>query len=183
MLPTVPQELQKRKRVRPPRIRVPNNEQAVFTVEAQKLLGVIQRLSLTGGSVVLSNGPIPQGALAEMELNTVFGKVTAHIEFLQTGADGTPIAQAFRFLAMDDASSERFEAAARQMESSGFSDVEEKENAFGDLASKGLSKLRESIRYLSEMIDDRTKAKSSILARATKPESFRFPHDDTLAKY
>jgi len=160
MLPTVQQELQKRKRVRPPRIRVPNNEQAVFTVEAQKLLGVIQRLSLTGGSVVLSNGPIPQGALAEMELNTVFGKVTAHVEFLQTGADGIPIAQAFRFLAMDDASSERFEAAARQMESSGFSDVEGKESAFGDLASKGLSKLRESIRHLSEMIDDRTKAKS-----------------------
>ena len=154
-------KFQKRKRVRPPRIRVPNNEQALFTVDAGKFLGVIQRLSLTGGSVVLSKGSIPQGTLAEMELNTVFGKVTAHIEFLQTGADGIPIAQAFRFLDMDDASSERFDAAARQMQSSGFSDVEEKGNSFGDHASKSLSKLRRSIRYLSELIDsDRTKAES-----------------------
>src|SRR5713101_239441 len=142
MLPTVQQELQKRKRVRPPRIRVPNNEQAVFTVEAQKLLGVIHRLSLTGGSVVLSQGPIPQGTLASMDLNTVFGKVTAHIEFLQTGADGIPGAQAFRFLGMDETSSERFTAAAGQMESSGFSDVEENGTAFGGLASEGLSRLR-----------------------------------------
>ena len=161
MLPTVPQKLPKRKRVRPPRIRVPNNEPALFTVDARKLLGLIQRLSLTGGSVVLSNGPIPQGTLAEMELNTVCGRVTAHIEFLHNGADGMPIAQAFRFLGMDDTSSERFDAAARQMQGSGFSDAEEKGNAFSDLASKGLSRLRDSIRRLSEMIDsDRTKAES-----------------------
>ncbi len=161
MLPTVPQKLPKRKHVRPPRIRVPNNEKAVFTVDARKLLGVIQRLSLTGGSVVLANGPIPQGTLAEMELNTVFGRVAAHIEFLQNGADGMPLAQAFRFLGMDDTSSERFDAAARQMQSSGFSDAEEKGNAFSDLASKGVSRLRDSIRRISEMIDsDRTKAES-----------------------
>ena len=112
MLLVVPPKVQKRKRARPPRIRVPNNEQALFTVEAQKHLGVIQRLSLTGGSVILSKGPIPQGTVAEMDLNTVFGKVTAHIEFLQAGADGIPRAQAFRFLGMDDTSSERFSAAA-----------------------------------------------------------------------
>jgi len=161
MLPTMPQKLSKRKCVRPPRIRVPNNEQALFTVDGRKLLGVIQRLSSTGGSVVLSKGPIPQGTLAEMDLNTVFGKVAAHIEFLQTGADGIATAQAFRFLDMDDISSERFIAAAEQMESSGFSDVEEKGNAFGDLASKGLSRLQNGIRRLSEMIDsDRTKSES-----------------------
>jgi hypothetical protein len=159
MLSTVPQEVQKRKRVRPARIRVPNNEQALFTVDAQKHLGVIQRLSLTGGSVVLSQGPIPQGTLASMDLNTVFGKVTAHIEFLQTGADGIPSAQAFRFLGMDETSSERFTAAAGQMESSGFSDVEENGNAFGNLASTSFNKLRTGLRRLSEMIEsDRTKA-------------------------
>ncbi len=148
MLPTVQQELQKRKRVRPPRIRVPNNEQALFTVEARKLLGVIQRLSLTGGSVVISRGPIPQGTLAEIDLNTVFGKVTAHIEFLQTGADGMPNAQAFCFLDMDETSSERFSAAARQMQSAGFYDAEGNGNPLWDLASKTVSTLRVGIRRL-----------------------------------
>jgi hypothetical protein len=137
---------------RPPRIRVPNNERALFTVKSNKFVGVIRRLSLTGGSAVLSNGPVPQGTLAQMDLRTVYGKVTARIEFMHSGADGTPLAQAFRFVEMDDVSSERFRAAARQMEKAGFSDVEEKENLLGDLASQTLSKLRDSIRSLSGVI-------------------------------
>ena len=86
---------------RPPRIRVPNNEKALFTVENQQFVGVVQRLSLTGGSSILSKGPVPHGMMAEMALKTVFGKVTAQIQFLQTGADGNPTAQAFSFLSMD----------------------------------------------------------------------------------
>lgn len=144
------QKLKNGKHVRPPRIRVPNNERALFIVDARKLVGVIQRLSITGGSVVLSIGHIPPGTLAEMKLHTVFGIATARIEFLRTGADRIPTAQAFRILSMDKASSKRFDAAARKMESSGFGDVEGKGNAFGDLASKGLNKLRESIRHFSK---------------------------------
>ena len=54
MLPMMPKKLQKaRKSARPPRIRVPNNEPALFTVNTQKYVGVIQRLSLTGGSAIL----------------------------------------------------------------------------------------------------------------------------------
>jgi hypothetical protein len=106
-----------RKKSRAPRIRVPNNERAIFIVDESKFLGVIQRLSVTGGSAVLAKGPIARGAMGKMILNTVFGKVTAQIEFLQTGADGVPLAQAFRFLAMDDDSSRRFTAAASQMAS------------------------------------------------------------------
>jgi hypothetical protein len=86
-------------------------------------VGVLQRLSLTGGSAVLSKGPIMHGTLGDIALNTVYGKVSAHIEFLQTGADGIPLAQAFRFIAMDDRSSERFAAAAKQMEKEGYSDA------------------------------------------------------------
>lgn len=114
-----------RKKSRAPRIRVPNNERAIFIVDESKFLGVVQRLSVTGGSAVLAKGPIPRGAMGKMILNTVFGKVTAQIEFLQTGADGVPLAQAFRFLAMDDDSSRRFTAAASQMEKEGFSDAPE----------------------------------------------------------
>src|SRR5258705_13148942 len=98
----MPQKLQKpRKGTRAPRIRVPNNERALFPVDNHKFVGVIQRLSLTGGSAVFSERAIPQGTLAEMRLPTVFGKVSAQIEFLLTGADGMPLAQAFRFLQMD----------------------------------------------------------------------------------
>jgi hypothetical protein len=149
----MPQKLQRRRKgTRAPRIRVPNNERALFTVDNRKFVGVIQRLSLTGGSAVLSKGPIPQGTLAEMRLNTVFGKVTAQIEFLHTAADGIPLAQAFRFLQMDDVSCERFSAAAEQMQRAGFSDVEEKGNPLGDPASQSLSKLLDGIRHLLAMI-------------------------------
>jgi len=152
MLLLMRQKVQKpRKSARPPRIRVPNNERALFTVNNQKLVGVIQRLSLTGGSAILSKGPISQGTLGDMGLNTVFGKVKAQIQFLHTGADGIPLAQAFRFIDMDDVSRERFSAAAAQMQSAGFSDVKEK--ALGDLTSQSLSKLRDSISRLSVLIN------------------------------
>jgi len=149
----MPEKLQRRRKgTRAPRIRVPNNERALFTVDNHKFVGVIQRLSLTGGSAVLSERPIPQGTLAEMRLTTVFGKVTAQIEFLHTGADGIPLAQAFRFLQMDDVSCERFGAAAEQMERAGFSDVEENGSLLRDSASQSLSKLLDGIRRLSSMI-------------------------------
>jgi hypothetical protein len=73
---------------RPPRIRVPNGERALFTVDAARFVGVIQQLSLTGGSTVLPKGPVPHGTVADMSLKTVFGRVDAKIEFLHTGADG-----------------------------------------------------------------------------------------------
>jgi hypothetical protein len=94
-----------------------------------------------------------------MGLNTVFGKVKAQIQFLHTGADGIPLAQAFRFLEMDETSRERFRSAAKQMETEGFSDVEEKKPL--DLAYRSLSKLRESVRRISAEItsDRRTRAK------------------------
>jgi len=123
LLEVSPKPDKSHKKTRAPRIRVPNNERAIFIVDESKFVGVIQRLSLTGGSAVLAKGPIPRGIMGKLILNTVFGKVTAQIEFLQTGADGTPLAPAFRFLAMDADSSRRFSAAASQMEEEGFSDA------------------------------------------------------------
>ena len=133
-----------RMRTRPPRIRVPNNEKAIFIVETQRFVGIIQRLSLTGGSALLAKSSIPPGTLGKMILGTIFGKVTAKIEFLRMGADGVPLAQAFQFVRMDNVSQERFTAAAKQMESLGFSDG--KENPISDLASRTLTKLRDGIR-------------------------------------
>jgi hypothetical protein len=140
-----------RKSSRPPRIRVPNNEQALFTVDTRKVLGVIKRISATGGSVILSvKDPARHGTLAEMCLNTVYGKVTAQIEFLHTGADGIRHAQAFRFLDMDKVSRKRFTAAAQQMQRAGFSDAEERQTPFG-WASNGVSKITQSVGRLMGM--------------------------------
>ena len=138
-----------RKIARAPRIRVPNNERALFTLEAQKFVGVVQRLSRTGGSVILSKGLVPDGTQAKMELSTVFGKVTAQVQFLRGGAEGIPLAQAFRFLDMDDMSSQRFTSAIGQMESAGFGDVDEEEKSFSDVTVQTLSKLWNSIHRLS----------------------------------
>jgi len=151
-----------RKNVRAPRILVPNNERALFTVETKKFVGIVQRLSLTGGSVILSKGCVPQGTLAQISLNTVFGTMTAQIQFLRTGAEGIPLAQAFRFLDMNQVSSRRFAAAIEQMQSAGFSDVEGEGRSLGDVASQTLSKLRGSIQRLSGLISSgrRTRAQS-----------------------
>jgi hypothetical protein len=160
MLATVRKKAQKpSERPRAPRIRVPNSERALFTADAARFVGVIQRLSLTGGSAVLSKGPIPQGTMGDMTLNTVFGRVDAKIEFLQTGADGVPLAQAFRFLAMDDTSSNRFAAAAKQMEEAGFSDApEEKPTSFSGAAS--LNQLLHSVRRLAaSLVADKSAAR------------------------
>ena len=105
----------------------------------------------------MSKGPIAKGTLAEMAFRTVFGKVKAHIEFLHSGADGIPLAQAFRFLSMDETSSRRFSAAAKQMQEAGFSDAaQKKENSLGSLAGQQLGRLRDSIvRLASAMTSSR----------------------------
>jgi len=97
--------------------------------------------------------------MGEMALGTVFGKVSAHIEFLQTGADGVALAQAFRFLAMDDASSRRFAAAAKQMEEEGFSDAPPQ--PLSTPASETLGQLLHSVRRLAAtLVANRSSAKN-----------------------
>jgi hypothetical protein len=133
-------------RQRSPRIRVPNGERALFAVDAAHFVGVVQRLSLSGGSAVLSKGPIARGTWGTMALQTVHGKVSAQVEFLQMGADGVPLAQAFRFLNMDEASSQRFAAAAAEMQEAGFSDVPHVAEA------QPLAKLVQSVRRIAATI-------------------------------
>src|SRR5580765_8250913 len=152
----MPRKVDKPRKHRPPRIRVPHQQKAIFTVDNQKFVGIVQRLSLTGGSALLVKGPIPEGTLGEMDLGTVFGKVNAHIEFLHTGADGVPLAQAFAFLAMDAVSSERFKTAVEQMDPSDFSDVEGKQTPI----DAAFETLRESVRQLSGMLTSERRKRS-----------------------
>lgn len=139
--------------VRAPRIRVPNKEKALFIVNTENLVGVVQRLSLTGGSVILSKGCVPHGTLAQMGLKTVFGTVKAQVQFMHSGAEGMPLAQAFQFLEMDDVSSKRFSAAIKQMQSAGFSDA-------GEKAQPMAWKLNATIQRLSKMISSNRQAKA-----------------------
>jgi len=153
MLVTMREKMEKaRKITRAPRIRVPNNERALFTVEAVKFVGTLQRLSHTGGSVILAKGPVPPGTQVQIDFTTVLGKVTAQIQFLKTGAERMPLAQGFRFLDMDERSSRRFTAAIEQMQGAGFSDVDEEEQSIGDVASRSLSKVWNAIHRLSVVI-------------------------------
>jgi hypothetical protein len=146
---------------RSPRIRVPNQERAIFTVDNQKFLGIVQRLSATGGSVRLAKGPLPAGTPGEMALGTVYGRVNAHVEFLQTGADGVPLAQAFRFLAMDNVSTKRFNAAAEKMRSAGFADAETKQTRV-DMAVESWIKLWESFQKISGILTSVRRKKSKV---------------------
>lgn len=149
-MPAKPQKA--KKATRPPRICVPNSERALFMIESEKFVGVIQRLSITGGSAILSKGPIAHGTFGEMGLKTVYGPMKAQIQFLSCGADGIPLAQAFRFIDMDQTSRKRFDASIKKMQEAGFSDAPTADNSLGERAAQSLSKLGDSIRRLSALV-------------------------------
>jgi hypothetical protein len=133
-------------RSRPERIRVPNREPVLLTVDDHKFVGILQRLSLTGGSVIHTEQPFPRGTLGRLDLKTVFGKVTAQIEILHTRADGIKAAQAFRFLGMDSTCTSRLRAAIEKMRVAGFSDVEVEQKDLASFFSQGVNTLRDHIR-------------------------------------
>src|SRR5208283_2712672 len=104
-------------------------------------------------SAVLSKGPISRGTMGDVVMKTVFGKVSAHIEFLQTGADGVPLAQAFRFLGMGSTSAKRFADSAKLMEEAGYSDAPQtKPSALSAPASETFGLLLNSVRRLAATI-------------------------------
>ena len=79
---------------------------------------------------------------------TVFGKVVGDVEFLHTSADGIPLAQAFRFVTMDDASAKRLALAAQNMENEGYSDKPTGE-VKNETDALGLGNLLRSVRQLA----------------------------------
>lgn len=105
-------------------------------------------MSVSGGSAILSRGPIPSGTMGDIALRTVFGKVTATVEFLHRCADGLPLSQAFRFLAMEEKSTERFLAAIKLMTQNGLSDAPPTKQPRNS-ASEALSLLFKSVRGIA----------------------------------
>ena len=145
---------------RPARIRVPNRERVLFTVHDHKFVGILQRLSLTGGSVIHTEKAQPHGTLAGLDLKTVHGKVTAQIEFLHIGADGNTAAQAFRFLGMDDSAASRLSASIEQMQSAGYSDRKIEQPGLAKLVSYSLCTIRDHIQRLFQLGSRRPKVRT-----------------------
>ncbi len=142
---------QKRKKSpRAPRIRVPNSERALFTIDDGHFVGVLQRLSLSGGSALLSKGPIPKGTMADIDLKTSMEEFTPRSNFF------TLAPMAFR--SPRRSASSRWDRQARtalpllpnRLEKEGYSDVTQTGmDAFTTSASAAVGKLLSSIRRLA----------------------------------
>ena len=88
-------------RVRAPRVRVPNKEPVIFSIENKRIAGVLQKLSLTGGLAQVTK--CPEGpTLAQINLNTISGPVCGLIEFLRPQKKWDGYLLPFRFIALDE---------------------------------------------------------------------------------
>ena len=103
------------RRTRAPRFLVPNKEQAVISVEADRCAGTLCVLSRTGGTIRLSKQFVP-GTLADINFKTVSGKFIATIQLLDI-VNGN--AQAFRFVQMGPTARTRLEDALKRMQEQG----------------------------------------------------------------
>jgi hypothetical protein len=94
------------------RVSVPNQEQAIISVNGANTVGTLCKLSLTGGSVRVSK-LFRRGTLGTITVKTATGKVSAAIEFISTSHE--PWVQAFRFIHLDGGDRNRLDTALRQM--------------------------------------------------------------------
>jgi hypothetical protein len=128
-------KMAKHRQVRSPRFSVPNKEQALVSVGAERLTGTLNVLSRTGGAIRLSRRFSP-GTLGDIGINTVSGSFSAAIEFLQ-GASGN--AQAFRFVAMGPVARKRLEDALDRMHGQGLAVRKTPLDRIRSLAKRALS--------------------------------------------
>jgi len=105
--------------VRAPRVNVPNKEQAVIAIGPHRVVGILCKLSVNGGSLRLSK-PVSKGTVADLTLRATSGRITSAIEFLGPADRGTPPAQAFRFIHMAPAECRRLENALAEIRKEGF---------------------------------------------------------------
>ena len=132
---------------RAPRVTVPNDEQVIVSsVESKPVVGILVKLSATGGSVRVSKSYRPK-TVGEITLKTASGKVTAAVEFLRTGVDGVAQAQAFRFIHIEPADRRKLEDALDEMRKHGLG--EKPVRPLVDLTRRGLTNAKERISRLS----------------------------------
>jgi hypothetical protein len=128
----------KQKRIRSPRYSVPNNEPAVVTIGAEKHKGTLQVLSLTGGAIRLDRR-FASGTSGSIAVDTVSGKFSATIEFLQMAKSK---AQSFRFVAIGPVARERLDDALKRMRGQGLAVKKSPLDQFRSLAQQVLSRAR-----------------------------------------
>ena len=125
------------RRIRPRRVSVPNNEQAIITIGAERIAGTLCKLSVTGGSIRFARR-LPPGTFADVTLRTTSGHVGAAIQFLTT-MTGAPDVQAFRFVHMDPTERKRLEKVLEQMCRQGFGEKRRGLMPFVELAQRALT--------------------------------------------
>jgi hypothetical protein len=114
---------------------VPNNEQAVVSIGAEKLKGTLHMLSLTGGTIRMDKRFAP-GTFADIGIQTASGTFTAAIELLTTTRNNS---QAFRFIAMGPVARNRLNDGLSKMRAQGLGVEKTPFDQFRSLARRVLS--------------------------------------------
>src|SRR5882672_4524330 len=127
--------MKKQRRARSPRFVVPNNEQAVVSIGAEKLKGTLHMLSLTGGTIRLERR-FASGTFADIGIQTASGTFSAAIEFLPMASGN---AQAFRFIAMGPVARGRLNDGLSKMRAQGLGIEKTPLDQFRSLARRVLS--------------------------------------------
>ncbi|MBZ5508222.1 MAG: PilZ domain-containing protein [Acidobacteriia bacterium] len=127
--------MEKQKRVRSARFVVPNNEQAVISIGAEKVKGTLHLLSLTGGTVRLQKR-FASGTFADIGIETASGTFSAAIELLRMTGGNT---QAFRFIAMGAVARGRLNEGLNRMRAQGLAIKKTPLDQFRSLARRVLS--------------------------------------------
>jgi len=111
------------RRVRSPRVRVPQGPKVLFMVDNQPVEGVLHKLSLTGGAVQMAQACAP-GVIAEIRLHTNSGTVQAVVEMLAKN-DASALEQPFRFVALGNDDQKLLVSAIKNLRKQGFGDAAE----------------------------------------------------------
>jgi hypothetical protein len=108
------------RRIRSPRVRVPQGPKVLFLVDNDPIEGVLHKLSLTGGAVEITR-ECAAGTLAEIRLHTNSGTVQAVVEMLARNDRSAP-EQPFRFVALGDDDQKLLVRAIKNLRKQGFGD-------------------------------------------------------------
>lgn len=101
-------------RVRAPRVRVPNNKKVGFSFEGKRIPGALLLISRTGGLAQISHG-VQTAALAELNIQTRSGSITALVELLPPVNNSSAALRPFRFIALSDEDQERLASVIKHM--------------------------------------------------------------------